>query len=98
MTLSARITGQLTSALRTSDEGERYVTIHSETAKRSVRAVIRNDQQAKLVEGLPKLTHVSVGGRLNARGAIGASGAPLALMTIYVNELQVHQQPEVTHE
>ena len=98
MTLTARITGQLTSGLKISDEGERYITVHSDNAKRSVRAVFRNDRQAEMVEGLPKLSHLTVGGWLHARGSIGRAGTPLALMTIYVNDLHIHQQAEVTHE
>lgn len=92
--LTATITGQITSAVQHDEKGRRYCTIYSEQARRSVRAVIRNDIHAELVAELPKGALLSVSGVLHSRGAIGPKGQTLAFLHIVVQTLKIHRRSD----
>ena len=89
--LTATITGQITSAVQHDEKGRRYCTIYSEQARRSVRAVIRNDTHAELIGQLPKGARLSVSGVLHSRGAIGPKGQTLAYLHIAAQTIKIHE-------
>ena len=89
--LDATITGGITSALQRNDEGTLYITVHSDQARRSVRALIRNKRHAEMVENLAKYSRLTVTGPLLSRGAVGQSGEAVALLSINVQSIKIHE-------
>lgn len=92
--ISATITGGLTTHVRPDDRGIMYCTVYSESANRSVRAILRNARHAELVSLLPKGARLTVSGRLNSHGAISPSGKTLALLSIDVQTMEIHHGEE----
>lgn len=88
--LNATITGWITSELKFDERGRQYCSIYSDQAGRSVRAIIRNDQHARLVGDLRKGDRLTASGGLHSAGAIGPSGQTLAYLTIDVQTLRIH--------
>lgn len=89
--LTATITGGLTTFLAATPEGDRYCTIYSDEARRSVRAIVRNDRHAALIRKLPKHGRLTVTGPLRCKGAIGPTGQTLAYLTIVVQSIKIHE-------
>lgn len=92
--LNATISGEITSAVQRDQTGRRYCTIYSKQARRSVRAVLRNDIHADLVAELPKGALLSVSGALHSQGAIGPKGQTLAYLHIVVQTLKIHRRSD----
>lgn len=88
--LSATIIGTVTSQLKEDDLGRIYCSIYSQQARRSVRAIIRNEIHAQLIGRLPKGGRLSATGTLYSAGAIGPSGQTLAYLTIEVQTIKIH--------
>lgn len=89
--LDATITGGLVTMPLRDAEGALYCTVHSDEAHRSVRVYFRNEQQAELVERLPKHGRLTVSGRLIARGGITDSGKAVAFLSIRAQQLKIHE-------
>jgi len=89
--LEATITGGLVTMPQRDAEGALFCTVNSEEAHRSVRVYIRNEQQAALVESLPKHGRLTVSGRLSAKGGISETGKALALLKIYAQQIKIHE-------
>ena len=88
--LNATITGSITSELKTDEQGRLYCSIYGDQARRSVRAIVRNETHAKLIGELPRGGRLSASGKLHSAGAIGPSGQTLAYLTIDVQTLKIH--------
>lgn len=89
--LEATITGGLVSMPVRDAEGALYCTVNSDEAHRSVRVYFRNQQQADMVQALPKHGRLTVSGRLRAVGAISDTGRAVAFLTIYAQQLKIHE-------
>ena len=88
--LSATITGEIVTFLQQDPTGAKFCTVNSPEARRSVRVYFRNEQQAALVERLPKHGRLTVSGRLKSQGAISDTGKAVALLSIYAQQLKIH--------
>ena len=88
--LNATIAGSITSELKTDERGRLYCSIYSDQARRSVRAVVRNERHAQLIGELPKGSRLTASGTLHSVGAIGPAGQTLAYLTIDVQTLKIH--------
>lgn len=89
--LNATITGEIVTFMQLDPTGAKFCTINSPEARRSVRVYFRNEQQAALVEQLPKHGRLTVSGRLIARGGISETGKASALLSIYAQQLKIHE-------
>lgn len=89
--LEATITGGIVTMPQRDAEGALYCTVNSDEARRSVRVYFRNEQQADMVKQLPKHGRLTVSGRLRANGAISETGRAVAFLTIYAQQLRIHE-------
>ena len=89
--LSATITGEIVTLMQLDPTGAKFCTVNSPEARRSVRVYFRNEQQAALVEQLPKHGRLTVSGRLKSQGAISDTGKAVALLSIYAQQLKIHE-------